>query len=333
MDNQTQNALVFRLKTIEELIGSNNVEEALVALLDIDKNTQAGISQDVILASGNFKEAKTQFDRQLIGFEEYGRSKARTRYALSELMKDIPRRLSLNARIRGLASFEFEIPSTPTLEAVLGQTSHLLKIGWLDKARTAANTVCRVVCDGAKFGSGFLAEGGYVFTNNHVIASANEAKTAHLEFDYEEGRSAKVYQLDASDFKTSPSSEFDFSRIKVVDRADAPLSQWGHVEFEQEVIPAVGEAVTIIQHPEGQEKQIALTANQVISQMNQYLFYATDTKNGSSGSPVFNNNWKVVAIHHAGKKEEDGGLVTDKQGIKKSANRGVLIREIIKVIS
>ncbi len=333
MENETQNALQFRLATIEGLIGGNQVEEALAALLDIDKNTQAGIAQDVILASGNFQEAKTQYDRQLISFDEYSRYKARTRYALSELMKDIPRRVSLNARIRGLSSFQFEIPDTQTLEAVLGQTSHLLKIGWLDKARAAANTVCRVVCEGNKFGTGFLAANGYVFTNNHVIASVNEAKSAHLEFDYEEGKAAKVYQLDATDFKTSPSSEFDFTRIKVVDRVDAPLRQWGFVEFEPEVIPTIGEAVTIIQHPEGQEKQIALTANQVISQMNQYLYYTTDTKGGSSGSPVFNNNWKVVAIHHAGKRKEDGGLTIDNSGTKEGANRGVLVRDILKLIS
>jgi V8-like Glu-specific endopeptidase len=28
--------------------------------------------------------------------------------------------------------------------------------------------------------------------------------------------------------------------------------------------------------------------------------YTTDTLPGSSGSPVFNDNWEVVALHHAG---------------------------------
>ncbi len=329
---QTQSAQDFWIQIINDLLKGNQVEDAIEVLAQLDKSTGAGINSDVILASANYREAKKQYDDQMIGFEEFGRFKARTRNALVNLTGDLPRRLELNARIKGGASLSIQIPDNQTLEAVLGQTSHLLKIGWLDKARAAANAVCRVVCDGGKVGTGFLTKEGYVFTNNHVIGSEAEAKTARVEFDYEEGRAAKSYQLDVSDFRTSPHTEYDFARIKVVDRPDAPLSKWGFVEFEQETLPIAGEAVTIIQHPEGQEKQIALTANKVISQMKQYLFYETDTKKGSSGSPVFNNNWKVVAIHHAGKRLDNGGLVINEQGTAAGANRGVLIRDIFAFI-
>jgi len=326
---QTQTAQDFWIEIINDLLKANQVEDAVEILFQLDKRTGAGIKNDVIMASANFREAQKQFDDLIIGPEEFVRFKARTRNALLNLTTDLPRRLELNARIKGSASLKIQIPDSHTLEAVLGQTSHLLKIDWLDKARVAANAVCRVVVDGGKkVGTGFLTQEGYVFTNNHVIASKEEAQTARIEFDYEEGRAPKSYQLDAVDFKTSPQTEFDFARIKVVDRADAPLSKWGFVEFEPESPPGIGEAVTIIQHPEGQEKQIALTANKVISQMKQYLFYETDTKKGSSGSPVFNNNWKVVAIHHAGKKIEDGGIVINAQGEKAAANRGILFHDI-----
>jgi V8-like Glu-specific endopeptidase len=30
------------------------------------------------------------------------------------------------------------------------------------------------------------------------------------------------------------------------------------------------------------------------------VHYLTDTLKGSSGSPVFNSNWEVVALHHRG---------------------------------
>ncbi len=329
---QSQSAQDFWIQIINDLIEGNQVEDAIKGLTDLDKKTNAGINKDVSLISSNFREVQKQFDAQMIGFPEYNQYKARARNALLNLTSDLPRRLDLNARIQGGPSLKFEVPDTMTLEAVLGQTSHLLKIGWLDKARSAANAVCRVVCESGKVGTGFLTQDGYIFTNNHVLGSEAEANTARVEFDYEEGRAAKSYQLDVSDFKTSPQTEYDFARVKVVDRADAPLNKWGFVEFERETLPIVGEAVTIIQHPEGQEKQIALTANKVISQMKQYLFYETDTKKGSSGSPVFNNNWKVVAIHHAGKKIEDGGLVINEQGTTAAANRGILFRDIFAFI-
>jgi endonuclease G len=93
--------------------------------------------------------------------------------------------------------------------------------------------------------------------------------------------------------------------------------------------------VTIIQHPLGGTKQIALTANKIIGidRDRHKLFYQTDTEPGSSGSPVFNNEWKVIALHHAGKTESDGGLVIDvKTGEKRGANEGILIKEIVQNI-
>ncbi|MDX1911060.1 MAG: trypsin-like peptidase domain-containing protein [Saprospiraceae bacterium] len=327
-----QNAQTLLLQTIEGLLEENEVDKALEALLELDKQADAGIRQDVILASGNYREASKQYQRQLISFEEYARFSARTRFALLELMKEVPKRVALNARFRNVSAYQFEVPDEVRLEKVLGQTSHILKIGWLEKARDAANAVCRVVCADGNLGTGFLTREGYVFTNHHVVGSAEAAKTARLEFNYEEGKSRTTYEVDAADFISSPPGEYDFARLKVIDRPDAPLRQWGFVEFEPDAIPALGEAVTIIQHPKGEEKQIALNANEVLGQLNQHLFYTTDTEPGSSGSPVFNKHWKVVAIHHAGKTDKEGGMVVNARGDRRGANRGILFRDIFKVL-
>jgi V8-like Glu-specific endopeptidase len=45
----------------------------------------------------------------------------------------------------------------------------------------------------------------------------------------------------------------------------------------------------------------------------------TDTMPGSSGSPVFADDWSVVAIHHAG-----GNLQKNSRGDRMFANEGVL---------
>jgi V8-like Glu-specific endopeptidase len=332
-----QNAQLVYIQTIEGLLQENEVDKALEALLDLDQQTQADIRQDILLISGNYRQAAKMFQQGLIDFNQFTQQSSRVRYGLLELMKSVPRRIELNAKIHSLNTFQFKVPDEARLEKIIGGQNNLLKINWLEKALAASKSVCRVVCADGNLGTGFLTKEGYVFTNNHVISSADIAKTARLEFNYEVGPDGKTksrtsYELDASDFKTSTPDKFDFARVKVVDRADAPLAQWGFVEFDIEAIPTVGESVTIIQHPKGEDKQIALNANEVLGQLNQHLFYTTDTEPGSSGSPVFNKDWKVVAIHHAGKTDAEGGLVINAQGDRKGANRGILFREIFKFI-
>ncbi len=89
-------------------------------------------------------------------------------------------------------------------------------------------------------------------------------------------------------------------------------------------MPAKGDHVTIIQHPEGGPKQIALNENRVTNIYNYHVQYTTDTMPGSSGSPVFNDKWQVVAIHHKG-----GNLVTNDADEKRFTNQAVLMKDIL----
>ena len=61
-----------------------------------------------------------------------------------------------------------------------------------------------------------------------------------------------------------------------------------------------GEYVNIVQHPNGEPKQLALRENQLVDVLENFLHYQTDTAPGSSGSPVFSDEWEVVALHHSG---------------------------------
>jgi V8-like Glu-specific endopeptidase len=60
------------------------------------------------------------------------------------------------------------------------------------------------------------------------------------------------------------------------------------------------ERVAIIQHPGGHLKKISIQNNFVAYADNQVLQYTTSTEPGSSGSPVFDDNFQVVGIHHSG---------------------------------
>ena len=60
----------------------------------------------------------------------------------------------------------------------------------------------------------------------------------------------------------------------------------------------VGDRVYIIQHPNGGVKKIGMHHNLVRFVDEDVLQYWTDTEAGSSGSPVFDEQWRLVALHH-----------------------------------
>ena len=68
-----------------------------------------------------------------------------------------------------------------------------------------------------------------------------------------------------------------------------------------------GQFLSIVQHPGGQPKQLAIRENELLpfDDADNFLTYQSDTFRGSSGSPVFNDLWDVVALHHAGKPQKD----------------------------
>ncbi|HOY06453.1 MAG TPA: trypsin-like peptidase domain-containing protein [Saprospiraceae bacterium] len=329
---ETQDALPVLLQTAEKMIQRNEIQPALEFLERLDEQQKIGISQDLIMQSGNFYQVYDFFKQGMIDDDKYFQRTARIRFALTDIVKDIPRKLEMNARIKGLGAYQFKIPANPAeLEKIIGSKDNLLTINWLEKALNASKSVCRIVLANGVKGTGFLTKDGYLFTNHHVIDSPESAKGARAEFNYEVGPDGSIrpltsYQLDASSFVTSPVPQLDFTRVKLVDNPANSFKQWGGLDVAPDALPSPGDPVTIIQHPGGMDKRIALRANEVLQVSNQYVHYTTDTEGGSSGSPVFNNFWQVVAIHHAGKPVNVNGQQRD-------ANEGILFRDIYAFIA
>ena len=63
-----------------------------------------------------------------------------------------------------------------------------------------------------------------------------------------------------------------------------------------------GTPLFIVQHPQGAPLKLMLDTEAVIGLygQNRRVRYRTNTDNGSSGSPVFDQNWNLVALHHSG---------------------------------
>lgn len=78
-----------------------------------------------------------------------------------------------------------------------------------------------------------------------------------------------------------------------------PGWKWGYLQVPTSVSYSVGQLLNVIQHPRGRMKEVALQKNEVTHVFTDRIHYTSDTENGSSGSPVLNNLWELVALHHA----------------------------------
>ena len=236
------------------------------------------------------------------------------------------------------------------LERILHKND-LMSVRYLELGLRAARTVGRVhvrTPEGAQagFGTGFLVSPRLLMTNNHVLENAGSAGASQVEFNFQEGPDGKLLssifvKLDpAAFFITDKALDFSLVALKGDLRSIGRFGWNGLSSAEGKVI--VGEYVSIIQHPSGERKQLALRENQIVDVLDSFLHYRTDTSPGSSGSPVFNDQWEIVALHHSGvpKKDAQGRVLTQDgtvwnrsmgdHRIHWIANEGVRISRILK---
>jgi hypothetical protein len=155
-------------------------------------------------------------------------------------------------------------------------------------------------------GTGWLITQDLLVTNYHVVnareSSEGEAarpdlmlQVAHVEveFGYDDwGAQAErvpVRSLEAWD------RQLDYAVLRLVAPAGRPPLRVATTRLVKR--PSVYTPVNIIQHPDGGPKRIAIRNNLITASTDTRLRYFTDTNRGSSGAPVFDDSWTVVALH------------------------------------
>jgi endonuclease G len=187
-------------------------------------------------------------------------------------------------------------------------TPDFVGVRYLEAGVTAAAAVCRVdILDGSGrlvgYGTGSLVSPRLLLTNHHVLPDSQTAQVSAAEFNYQQGvdgtlRQSQSFGLDPATFYIAdPERDFALVAVRATPAALSPFGFNRLVAAEGKAI--IGEFVTIIQHPGGEPKQVALRENRIVDVADAFLHYEADTEPGSSGSPVFNDQWEVVALHHA----------------------------------
>jgi Trypsin-like peptidase domain/Effector-associated domain 1 len=226
------------------------------------------------------------------------------------------------------------VPDPSQLERIVRETNALLDVAtFRSRLGKIEGQVCRVDFQGKGVGTGFLVGPSTVLTNYHVVEDLVKGKRNPQDFkcrfDFkrrengsavDEGTLIDVIELGAcSPYDTADltgggqdpdPNHLDYALLRLAGepgkdpvggKANGDPRWWIAVEEANHSF-APRSPLFIVQHPDGKPIKLALDTEAVIGLNGNgtRVRYRTNTEPGSSGSPCFNQNWQLVALHHAG---------------------------------
>jgi V8-like Glu-specific endopeptidase len=230
------------------------------------------------------------------------------------------------------------------LEKVLG-TDGPVTLKWykqgLDRCRTVAQV--RTPTDEG-FGTGFLIRGGdlapalgdelLLLTNAHVISDDPAVQAAEgslpsaeavIRFEALESAEEEEFRV-AKVLWTSPPDELDATLV----RLEPAITAQDVLKVGKTLPLSDGkQKVYVIGHPGGRSLSLSLQDNVLLDYDDRLIHYRTPTEGGSSGSPVFDQMWRLIGLHHAGSLEMP--RLKNQPGTY-PANEGIWIQKIIAAV-
>lgn len=222
-------------------------------------------------------------------------------------------------------------------ERILGDETYK-SFKWFTSCMERARAVGRVEDSvGDTVGTGFLVRGEDLhhrlggqllfLTNNHVVSrypderEALRPDQAVLDFELWNGRSPEIKVAEI--VWESPRMKLDATLV----RLSEPIQGIEPVPIA-DALPLTDsrQRAYIIGHPKGRKLSFSIHDNFLLDHDDTMLHYRSPTEPGSSGSPVFNEQWALIGLHHKGSHHMR--RLHDKEGTY-PANEGIWIRAII----
>jgi len=230
-------------------------------------------------------------------------------------------------------------------ERVLGDAG-LVTHSWYRRGLIRSRAVALVRhSSGRAVGTGFLIRAGdlkdrwsdlgtVLITNSHVIspepASEDTLRPEQARIAFQVAAADGVAPPEVSvevALWSSPPRQLDCTLVRLAtsteDIEPCPITPFRpRLDGKQRVY--------VIGHPEGRELSYSIDDNLLLDQDERVIHYRAPTEHGSSGSPVFNRDWEVIGLHHAGRNDmprlhgEPGSY---------PANEGIWIQAIRRAIN
>jgi endonuclease G len=261
----------------------------------------------------------------------------------------------LEALLGDLEAQPTGISPAPIPEIVIGPDERL-PISFLQRGLTATRAVVKVCVRRVRgghrevvgYGTGWMIAPTLLITNYHVIQAGDgphepplteadlkaQAVGTTAWFDFTE-RDVPYFEYACTEL-VHYNKLLDYALLRLAPNSLSerarPLTEWGHLVVLRHRPSLVrGHRLNIIQHPLGGPKLIAIRSNFYYDSFPNaaqpdHIRYLTDTEPGASGSPVFDDSWQVVALHHASVRVRESQY---KGEVVKWNNQGILIHAIL----
>ncbi|NJM17551.1 MAG: trypsin-like peptidase domain-containing protein [Richelia sp. RM2_1_2] len=204
-------------------------------------------------------------------------------------------------------------------------------VGFLKRAIAQAGSVCRLEIPTQNIkATGVLIAPRLVLTNYHVLklhesddiqANALNAILHFGCFTAEDGMETEGQSFSLDKEKPilhfSPTQKLDYVLLQldsnILGAKEVKPAQW---QTNNSLIAKQG--INLLQHPSGDSMKLSISCDGIANVFldKGLIQYVNKTVRGSSGSPCFDENWKLVALHHA---ERTKGLSSIREGILFSA--------------
>lgn len=333
LSNEDRKQLITLLKDLPELATERSrrqiLEDAglkqLISMIDVSGNTYVAVSE-IISYLSNY--GRLTHENETLGLflnTLKGVMGIQQQQFLNRLLTKYDMMLPI-AALPNISQWQGKESPENVLEKIIGENT-LRSIAFLAQGLNVARSVAYIAVRTSEerwSGTGFLITPNLLLTNNHVIPNTDVLTNTLFRFNYEENffgeaQTPREYRAKLNGiFHTNKNLDYT-----IVELEKEPGSEWGYLHLAARDILR-DSRVNIIQHPMGRPKEISFQNNFVEFVGENIVQYITSTLQGSSGSPVLNDSWEVVALHHAGGNMREP--ITQRRYFR---NEGILIGSIL----
>ena len=209
------------------------------------------------------------------------------------------------------------------LQGFLQSETPWYDVGNLQRSFVAAASVCRIEIPSQRIiATGVLISDRLVLTNYHVLkfdesadmeANALEAILRFGCFSTKDGKETEgqVFQLDRLNpiLDSSPVEKLDYVLLQLITSiqglTDVTPAVWNESDRLE---PRRG--INLLQHPQGESMKLSISSSGITGVYPErgLVQYVNKTAGGSSGAPGFNEDWQLVALHHAERARSFGSI-------------------------